>query len=98
VGLQAVAPRSFEEVCATIAPRLRARFPEMEASLANLIEAKSNPGESADPASGKVGRETLRAYFASHRITNRLRAIEELFGRPLEEFATDLETALRLAD
>jgi PucR C-terminal helix-turn-helix domain/GGDEF-like domain len=62
---------------------------------------------------GKVGRETLRAYFATERnisstaaalgvdrrtVTNRLRAIEELFGRPLNDFATDLETALRLAD
>jgi hypothetical protein len=62
---------------------------------------------------GKVGRETLRAYFATERnisstaaalgvdrrtVTNRIRAIEELFGRPLNDFATDLETALRLAD
>jgi DNA-binding PucR family transcriptional regulator len=62
---------------------------------------------------GKVARETLRAYFATERnisstaatlgvdrrtVTNRIRAIEELFGRPLGDFATDLETALRLAD
>jgi hypothetical protein len=62
---------------------------------------------------GKAGRETLRAYFATERnisstaaalgvdrrtVTNRIRAVEELFGRPLGEFATDLETALRLAD
>jgi hypothetical protein len=62
---------------------------------------------------GKVQRETLRAYFAADRnvsstaaalgvsrrtVTNRLRAIEELFGRPLNEFATDLETTLRLTD
>jgi hypothetical protein len=62
---------------------------------------------------GKAARETLRAYFAAERqivstaaalgvdrrtVTNRLRAIEELFGRPLAEFATDLEIALRLAD
>jgi hypothetical protein len=62
---------------------------------------------------GKVARETLRAYFATERnisstaaalgvdrrtVTNRIRAIEELFGRPLSDFATDLETALRLAD
>jgi PucR C-terminal helix-turn-helix domain/GGDEF-like domain len=62
---------------------------------------------------GKVSRETLRAYFATERnisstaaalgvdrrtVTNRIRAIEELFGRPLSDFATDLETALRLAD
>ncbi len=60
---------------------------------------------------GKVGRETLRAYFAAERnisstaaalgvdrrtVTNRIRAIEDLFGRPLKDFATDLETALRL--
>jgi DNA-binding PucR family transcriptional regulator len=62
---------------------------------------------------GKVARETLRAYFATERnvsstaaalgvdrrtVTNRIRAIEELFGRSLNDFATDLETALRLAD
>jgi PucR C-terminal helix-turn-helix domain/GGDEF-like domain len=62
---------------------------------------------------GKVARETLRAYFATERnisstaaalgvdrgtVKNRIRAIEELFGRPLSDFATDLETALRLAD
>jgi len=60
---------------------------------------------------GKVGRETLRAYFAAERnisstaaalgvdrrtVTNRIRAIEDLFGRPLKDFATDLETALRI--
>lgn len=60
---------------------------------------------------GKVARETLRAYFATERnisstaaalgvdrrtVTNRIRAIEDLFGRPLKDFATDLETALRL--
>jgi hypothetical protein len=62
---------------------------------------------------GKIARETLRAYFASERnvsstaaalgvdrrtVTNRLRAIEELFGRPLGDVAGDLETALQLAD
>lgn len=60
---------------------------------------------------GKAARETLRAYFASERnisstaavlgvdrrtVTNRLRAVEELFGRPLNEFATEIETALQL--
>jgi hypothetical protein len=62
---------------------------------------------------GKVGRETLRAYFAAERnisstaavlgvdrrtVTNRIRAIEDLFGRPLKDFGTDLETALKLDD
>lgn len=62
---------------------------------------------------GKVARETLRAYFAAERnisstaavlgvdrrtVTNRIRAIEDLFGRPLKDFATELETALRLDD
>ena len=62
---------------------------------------------------GKVGRETLRAYFAAERnvsstaaalgvdrrtVTNRIRAIEELFGRPLKDFAMELETALLLDD
>jgi DNA-binding PucR family transcriptional regulator len=62
---------------------------------------------------GKVARETMRAYFSTERnissaaaalgvdrrtVTNRIRAIEEIFGRPLSDIATDLETALRLAD
>jgi hypothetical protein len=62
---------------------------------------------------GKVGRATLRAYFASERnisstaavlgvdrrtVANRIHAIEDLFGRPLNAFSTELETALRLVD
>jgi hypothetical protein len=62
---------------------------------------------------GQAARETLRTYFATERnisstaaalgvdrrtVTNRLRAVEELFGRPFEDFATDLEIALQLAD
>jgi DNA-binding PucR family transcriptional regulator len=65
----------------------------------------------AAPDGGRVARETLRAYFAAERnvsstavvlgvdrrtVTNRLRAIEELFGRPLKDVAAELETALRL--
>lgn len=60
---------------------------------------------------GKVARETLRAYFTAERnisstaaalgvdrrtVTNRIRAIEGLLGRPLEASAADLEIALRL--
>lgn len=60
---------------------------------------------------GKVSRETLRAYFAAERnisstaaalgvdrrtVTNRMRTIEGLLGRPLEASAADLEIALRL--
>lgn len=59
---------------------------------------------------GRVARQTLRAYFAAERnisstaaalgvdrrtVSNRLRAIEGLLGRPLKA-ATDLEIALRL--
>ncbi len=62
---------------------------------------------------GKVARETLRAYFMADRnisstaaalevdrrtVTNRIRAIEDLFGRPLKDCSTELETALRLSD
>ncbi|HYJ21551.1 MAG TPA: helix-turn-helix domain-containing protein [Solirubrobacterales bacterium] len=62
---------------------------------------------------GKVARGTLRAYFATERntsstaaalgvdrrtVTNRIRAIEDLFGRPLKDIATELETALLLHD
>lgn len=61
---------------------------------------------------GKVARETLRAYFAAERnisstaaalgvdrrtVRNRIRAIEELIGRPLTVAAADLEIALRSA-
>ncbi len=60
---------------------------------------------------GRVGQETLRAYFAAernisstaaalgidrHTVTNRIRAIEDLLGRPLKDIATELETALQL--
>jgi hypothetical protein len=60
---------------------------------------------------GEVARETLRAYFASglnisataaalkvsrQAVTNRLRAIEETFGRPLGVCSTELEIALQL--
>jgi hypothetical protein len=62
---------------------------------------------------GKVARETLRAYFDAERnisstaaalgvdrrtVRNRLRGIEELFGRPLTGSLADLEIALRLDD
>jgi DNA-binding PucR family transcriptional regulator len=62
---------------------------------------------------GEAARETLRAYFAAERnvsstaaalgvdrrtVTNRIRAIEDLFDRPLREVSTELETALRLDD
>jgi len=62
---------------------------------------------------GKAARETLRAYFAAERnvsstaaslgvdrrtVANRLRAVEELFGRPLGDVATELEIALQLTD
>jgi len=62
---------------------------------------------------GKIARETLRAYFDAERnisstaaalgvdrrtVSNRIRAIEELLGRPLRASATDLEIALRLDD
>lgn len=60
---------------------------------------------------GGVARETLRAYFDAERnisstaaalgvdratVRNRLRAIEELLGRPLRGSLADLEIALRL--
>jgi hypothetical protein len=60
---------------------------------------------------GKVARRTLRAYFEAERnisstaavlgvdrrtVRNRLRAIEDLLGRPLTGSLADLEIALRL--
>jgi hypothetical protein len=62
---------------------------------------------------GKVARETLRAYFVAERnvsstaaalgvdrrtVSNRIRAVEDLFGRPLKDIAAELETALLLDD
>jgi len=62
---------------------------------------------------GEAARKTLRAYFAAERnasstaaalgvdrrtVTNRIRAIESIFGRHLKDFATELETALLLDD
>jgi DNA-binding PucR family transcriptional regulator len=62
---------------------------------------------------GKVARKTLRAYFTAERnisstaaalgvdrrtVRNRIRAIDELLGRPLKDSAADLEIALRLDD
>jgi hypothetical protein len=62
---------------------------------------------------GRAARETLRAYFAAERnvsstavalgvdrrtVTNRIRAIEDLLGRPLKDFGAELETALTLDD
>ncbi|HEX6602873.1 MAG TPA: helix-turn-helix domain-containing protein [Solirubrobacterales bacterium] len=60
---------------------------------------------------GRVARETLRAYFEVERnisstaavlgvdrrtVRNRLQAVEELLGRPLQGSLADLEIALRL--
>ena len=60
---------------------------------------------------GELTLATLRAYFAAQRnvsstaaalgvdrrtVANRIRAVEELFGRPLCEFAVEMETVLRL--
>lgn len=62
---------------------------------------------------GRAARETLRAYFEAERnisstaaalgvdrrtVRNRLRAVEELLGRPLTGSLADLEIALRLDD
>jgi len=62
---------------------------------------------------GKIARETLRAYFEAERnisstaaalgvdratVRNRLRAVEDLLGRPLQGSMPDLEIALQLDD
>lgn len=62
---------------------------------------------------GRIARDTLRAYFAADRnisstaaalgvdratVRNRLRAAEDLLGRPLQGSMPDLEIALRLND
>lgn len=61
--------------------------------------------------SGAALRETLRAYFATGRnissaaatlnvdrrtVSNRLRAVEEYIGRPLDSYAIDIQLALRI--
>jgi hypothetical protein len=78
----------------------------------SLRQLYLEPLESARDG-GKVARATLRAYFATERnisstaavlgvdrrtVTNRLHGVEDLFGRPLKDFATELETALQLDD
>jgi DNA-binding PucR family transcriptional regulator len=65
----------------------------------------------AERDGGQVARETLRAYFSADRnvssaaaalgisrrtATSRLRAIEELLGRKLDDIAPELSVALRL--
>lgn len=62
---------------------------------------------------GEALRQTLRAYFAANRnaasaaaalgvsrqtVNNRIHAVEERIGRPLDSCATALETALGLTD
>jgi hypothetical protein len=66
-----------------------------------------------DPGRGKVLRKTLRAYFASSQnavsaaaalgvhartVANRLRAVEQALGEPVNIRRAELETALRLED
>jgi len=65
----------------------------------------------AERDGGEALRQTLRAYFAAERnvssaaaalgvnrntVTNRLRAVEERLGRPLEACGTEIDAALRL--
>lgn len=76
---------------------------------ASLRQLYLEPLEKARDGS-QVSRETLRAYFAAERnvsstaaalgvdrrtVTNRIRAIEDLYGRPLKDIAVELETALQ---
>lgn len=70
-----------------------------------------DPLSSAPPDGGRTLRETLAAYLAAMRnvsctaaalgvdrrtVTRRLRAIEELWGRPLDAVGAEMEVALRL--
>ena len=78
----------------------------------SLRQLYLEPLESARDG-GRAARETLRAYFAADRkisstaaalgvdrrtVRNRVRAVEELLGRPLEGSQAELEIALRLVD
>ncbi len=62
---------------------------------------------------GALAKETLRAYFATHRnvssaaamlnlsrqaVTKRLRAVEEALGCPIESCGVELEAALRIEE
>ncbi len=76
-------PGSLDKVGPQLASRLRTRFSELEAGLARLVDEEGSDRREV------VDRRT---------VANRIRAVEELIGRPLGDFATDLETALRLAD
>jgi PucR C-terminal helix-turn-helix domain/GGDEF-like domain len=66
---------------------------------------------SAERDGGAIYKETLRAYLAAqlnvssaaaalgvkrHTVTNRLRAIEELVGRPIDACTAEIEAALHL--
>ena len=70
-----------------------------------------DPLSSAPPDGGRTLRETLAAYLTAMRnvsctaaalgvdrrtVTRRLRAIEELWGRPLDAVGAEMEVALRL--
>lgn len=66
-----------------------------------------------DRDGGEVARKTLWAYFEAgrnvssaaaalgvkrHTVTNRLRASEELIGRPIDRWAAEIEAVLRLEE
>jgi DNA-binding PucR family transcriptional regulator len=66
---------------------------------------------SREPDGGGTSRETLRAFFFAernvssaaaalgvkrHTVTNRLRAIEKLLGRPLSTCGAEIDAALHL--
>jgi len=105
-----IAERSGESVLRYADVVLLASIARDDLAVASLRQLYLHPLAEAR-GGGAVARETLRAYFAAERnvsstaaalgvnrrtVTNRLRAIEDLLGRPLTELGTDLETALRL--
>jgi hypothetical protein len=107
-----IAERSGQAVLRYADVTLLAAVIRDDLAIASLHQLYLEPLERARDGGG-VGKETLRAYFAAERnvsstaaalgvdrrtVTNRIRAIEELFGRPLKEISTELETALQLVD
>ena len=81
--------------------------------LASSLESMYLEPLAVEPDGGAALRDTLRAYFAAGRhvsstsnalrvsrqtVNRRLRSVEAKVGRPLDECAADIETALRFAE
>jgi len=107
-----IADRAGRPVVRFIDVALEAAIVRDELIATSLRRRYLEPLESARDG-GELARRTLRAYFAAERnvsataaalgvdrrtVRNRLAAVEEVLGRPLNGSAADMEIALRLGD